>query len=559
MVDRIQELEGEVARLRAEREELTVRLAHAGYQAQAVERSPVAVMCVSGVKGRYVFVNEAFAGMAGYSRAELLARDPYEVWLEVTHPDELEVERALVGRVARGEIDHYQLEKRVISRDGRTTWVRTELMAVRDAQGRLEAITAYFIDLHQERAAAHAREQLEAQLRQAEKLGTIGKLVGGIAHDFNNRLAIIMGYGELLRAGLPAGGPLAHHANMVLESAKGAAQLTRQLLAYSRRQVLKPEAFDLNEMVERMRRLLKSVVEDRVELSAVLGAKSQILADPGQIEQVILNLALNARDAMPKGGKLTLETADVMLMAGDQPGLAAGDYVALIVTDTGTGISGDVLPHIFEPFFTTKPIGQGTGLGLAMVQGIVHQSGGAASVESGPDRGTTFTIYLPQARDVAMPARPVAEVPPPMNTSFETVLVCDDDDDVRDLLVGILRLRAYTILTARNGRQALDVARAHPGPIHLLLTDLAMPELGGIELGAELRRLHPGLKVLYISGYSDDPDLVSAPLGVNTYFLPKPFLPGDLTRSVFSILEGETPVTVGRDSGLALAQERNGE
>jgi two-component system cell cycle sensor histidine kinase/response regulator CckA len=344
-----------------------------------------------------------------------------------------------------------------------------------------------------------------------------------------------MGYGELLRAGLPADGPLARHAHMVLESAKGAAQLTRQLLAYGRRQVLKPEAFDLNEMVERMRCLLKSVVEDRIELGAVFGAKSQILADPGQIEQVILNLALNARDAMPRGGILTLETRE----------LIPGNYVALVVTDTGSGIPDEVLPHIFEPFFTTKAMGQGTGLGLAMVEGIVHQSGGSTRVDSRVGFGTTFTILLPRAQVVAAPARPVVEIAPPMNTSFETVLVCDDDDDVREMLVGILRLRGYPILTARNGRHALEVARAHQGPIHLLLTDLAMPEIGGIELGAELRKRDRGLKVLYISGYTEDADLLSMPLGADTHFLPKPFLPGDLTRTVFSILEGEAPATLG--------------
>jgi len=405
--------------------------------------------------------------------------------------------------------------------------VRTELRSSRDAQGRLEYIVVSFQDIGARRAAEAARDQMEAQLRQAEKLGTVGKLVGGIAHDFNNRLAIIMGYGDLLCSGLATDDPLHHHATMVLDSAKGAAQLTRQLLAYGRRQVLKPVSFDLNEMVDRMRRLLRSVVDDRIEIIVSPNARSPIFADAGQIEQVILNLALNARDAMPSGGRLSLATAD-----------APDDMVALIVGDTGTGIAEDVLPHIFEPFFTTKEVGQGTGLGLAMVQGIVRQSGGSTSVDSRAGAGTTFTVLLPRGRAAAAFPTAPAMPAPSSSGSYEAVLIVDDNDDVRNLLVGILTLRAYAILTARNGRHALEVAAQHPGPIHLLVTDVAMPEMGGIELAAILRGTRPGLKVLFTSGHAEHPELVAKPLDADTHFLPKPFLPGDLTRAVVTLLEG---------------------
>ena len=536
MHDRVTELENELAGMRAKGDALTRELEEARHFRSAVEDSSVSIMRVSGAKGRYVFINEAFAKMMGQTRDELLARDPYEAWVESAHPDDLEAEHSAMGRVAKGEIDGFQLEKRVIPKHGEPRWVRMDAFASRDAQGRLEYLTAYFTDIQQQRALSQAREQLEAQLRAEQKFGAVGKLAGGVAHDFNNRLVVVMGHGELLKRKLAPDSPLVHHADMVVASAKRAAELTRQLLAYSRRQVLTPEALDLNEMADRMRRLLKTVLSDRTELVTVLGATRRVLADPGQIEQVVLNLVLNARDAMPDGGRLTLETRDVTLGRGEHPVLPSGDYVALIVADTGTGIPEEALPHIFEPFFTTKEMGKGTGLGLSMVEGIVHQSGGATHVESLVGKGTTFTIHLPHGT-VPAPVRSLVEDAPSRDARFETVLVCDDDEDVRELLVAVLGLRAYSILKANNGKHALEVVRQHQGRIHLLVTDMAMPELGGIELAAELRKRDPALKVLYISGYTDDADRLSTPRGPGTHFLPKPFLPGELTRTVSLILD----------------------
>jgi len=536
MHDRVTELENELAGMRAKGDALTRELEEARHFRSAVEDSSVSIMRVSGAKGRYVFINEAFAKMMGQTRDELLARDPYEAWVESAHPDDLEAEHSAMGRVAKGEIDGFQLEKRVIPKHGEPRWVRMDAFASRDAQGRLEYLTAYFTDIQQQRALSQAREQLEAQLRAEQKFGAVGKLAGGVAHDFNNRLVVVMGHGELLKRKLAPDSPLVHHADMVVASAKRAAELTRQLLAYSRRQVLTPEALDLNEMADRMRRLLKTVLSDRTELVTVLGATRRVLADPGQIEQVVLNLVLNARDAMPDGGRVTLETRDVTLGRGEHPVLPSGDYVALIVADTGTGIPEEALPHIFEPFFTTKEMGKGTGLGLSMVEGIVHQSGGATHVESLVGKGTTFTIHLPHGT-VPAPVRSLVEDAPSRDARFETVLVCDDDEDVRELLVAVLGLRAYSILKANNGKHALEVVRQHQGRIHLLVTDMAMPELGGIELAAELRKRDPALKVLYISGYTDDADRLSTPRGPGTHFLPKPFLPGELTRTVSLILD----------------------
>ncbi len=553
MNDRVIELENELARMNATGEAMARELEEARHYRDAVERAPVSILRVSGAKGRYVFINDAFARLIGRARDDLMKRDPFEVWVGSAHPDDVETERAQMARMAKGEVERFQLEKRVISTSGDTRWVRMDAFATRDAVGRLEILTVYFADIEEQREMARTRQRLEAQLREEKKLGAVGKLAGGIAHDFNNRLVVVMGYAELLKRGLPPESPLAVHAEMVLSSAKRAAELTRQLLAYSRRQVLEPEAFCPNDLTERMRALLKNLLTDPVELVTVLGATRRVLADPGQIERVILNLVLNARDAMPSGGTLSIETRDVAFVPGEHPTLQGGDYVAMIVTDTGTGITEEALPHIFEPFFTTKKMGQGTGLGLSMVEGIVHQSGGATHVESSVGKGTTFTIYLPRATK-APPERSLVEEPQSRTGSFETVLVCDDDDDVRKLIVEVLRLRAYTILAARSAEHALEVARKHRGAIHLLVSDLAMPGIGGMELAAQLRNRDPSLRILYISGYSNGGDRLAAVRDPGVHFLPKPFLPGDLTRSVSQILEGQTPSTDASSSRRAIEE-----
>jgi PAS domain S-box-containing protein len=540
MDDRLSQLEAELARVRAERDRLAVALQRAALFERAVAASPVAVMCVDTETMRLEFANEAYAELHGRSLAEIWATDPYEVWVEHTLAEDLAVERALVAEMAKGDIDSYDLERRVLRRGGEVRWVRVTAVGFREASGRLARLALYFADIHELRAAATGRDRLEAQLRQVQKLEALGKVAGGVAHDFNNRLVVIMGYMELLRGALPEGSELARHAEAVLGSAQRGAELTRQLLAYSGRQLLRPEAVDLNQIVDRMRGLLEGVIGDRIQLATMLGASHAAFCDPGQVEQVILNLAINARDAMPDGGRLTLETGDASVAAGEDQTLPAGEYVTLAVGDQGIGITDDVLPHIFEPFFTTKPLGQGTGLGLSMVEGIARQSGGAVRVSTRVAHGTTFTLYLPSARVAAPAARRAAVMAPPQDGRHETVLVCDDDDNVRRLLVDVLGLRAYRILQARNGQEALDVVARHDGTIHLLVTDLVMPGLAGTALAAELRRRRPALRVLYVSGYAEDAWLLSGPLGPDTQFLAKPFLPGDLTQAVKAMLENRT-------------------
>jgi two-component system, cell cycle sensor histidine kinase and response regulator CckA len=506
-------------------------------EAAALHSAPVGIICVSGRTGRYEFINSEFARLVGRNEQELLTSDPFEIWQTVTHPDDLDAEQEAVARLASGEIQSFELDKRFVLPNGQARWVHVRCLGSRDQNQRLAAMTVFFTDLQPQRELAESRDRLEAQLRRSQKLEALGRLAGGVAHDFNNLLLIIMGYSEILRGALPADSQLRQHVEPILQSSQRAAELTRQLLAYSHRQVLKPEAFDLNASIKRTQRLLAGLLGDRVELKTRLLAQQLVFFEPSQMEQVIMNLAINARDAMPNGGSFEFETHDVTVASGEVCGLAAGSYVLLLVKDSGTGIPEHVLPHIFEPFFTTKEVGQGSGLGLSMVEGIVRQSGGAVSVATSLGEGTTFKVYLPRASDAKPRARYAAAKALSHSVAFETVLVCDDDDGVRKLLVDILEFRAYKILEARNGRHALEVAHGYGGPIHLLITDVVMPQLGGVELAQKLRETQPDLSVLYLSGYPEQPEVLSLALDRRTQFLAKPFLPSDLTSAVSAMLE----------------------
>jgi two-component system, cell cycle sensor histidine kinase and response regulator CckA len=510
-------------------------------EAAALHLAPIGIICVSGRTGRYEFVNSEFARLIGRDEREILAGDPFEIWKTVTHPDDVDAEQEAVARLASGEIESFELDKRFVLPSGETRWVHVRCLGSRDQNQRLAAMTVFFTDLQQQRALAESRDRLEVQLRRSQKLEALGRLAGGVAHDFNNLLLIIMGYSEILRGALPVDSQLRQHVEPILQSAQRAAELTRQLLAYSHRQVLKPEAFDLNATIRHSQRLLAGLLGDRVELKTRLLAQQQVFFEPSQMEQVIMNLAINARDAMPSGGSFEFETHDVTVAAGEVFSLAPGSYVLLIVRDSGTGIPEQVLPHIFEPFFTTKEVGQGSGLGLSMVEGIVRQSGGAVSVTTSLGQGTTFKVYLPRARDAKPSARYAAAKAQPQSVAFETVLVCDDDDGVRKLLIDILEFRAYKILEARNGRHALEVVKAYGGPVHLLITDVVMPQLGGVELAQQLREILPNLSVLYLSGYPEQPEVLSLALDRRTKFLAKPFLPSELTSAVSSMLEVTAP------------------
>ena len=380
---------------------------------------------------------------------------------------------------------------------------------------------------------------LEQQLFQAQRLESVGRLAGGVAHDFNNLLTVINSYSDLAIEGLRAGDPLRDDLQEIRDAGRRAARLTSQLLAFSRRQVLEPEVLDLNEVVTGLERMLRRVIGEDVDLRFVPAEGiAHTRADRGQLEQVLMNLVVNARDAMPHGGALTLETAEVELdaeYARRRPGVTAGAYVMMAVSDTGEGMDASTCAHIFEPFFTTKAEGRGTGLGLSTVYGIVKQSGGNIWVYSEPGKGTTFKVYLPVTAERGVASRPI-RVPSTVEGS-ETVLLVEDEDAVRALAQRILESAGYRVLAAANGGEALLTCEQAARPIHLMLTDVVMPRMGGRQLADRLAVLRPDLRVLYMSGYTDNAIVHHGVLDSGTRFLAKPFTARTLLRAVRDALD----------------------
>ncbi|OAI54089.1 hypothetical protein AYO44_15475 [Planctomycetaceae bacterium SCGC AG-212-F19] len=384
------------------------------------------------------------------------------------------------------------------------------------------------------------RKRLEEQLRQALKMEALGRLAGGVAHDFNNLLTAITSYSELLLEALADAEPPRRYAEEILRAADRAAALTRQLLAYSRQQVLAPQVINLNTVVAGLERLLRRLIGEDIVLATTLAqALRRVKIDPGQIEQVLMNLAVNARDAMPQGGTLTISTANIELdeaYAWNHVDVQPGAYVRLSVADTGTGMTEEVRARVFEPFFTTKDLGKGTGLGLSTVYGIVKQSEGHIDVESAPGTGTTFHVYLPQ---VIEPARPTMHAVPRTQAlrGTETILLVEDDDVVRALMQTVLERHGYTVMEASHGVEALAIVESYEGPLHLLLTDVVMPHMNGRQLYAQVARLRPGLKVLYMSGYTGGAIAHLGELEAEAAFLQKPFPAETLARKVREVLE----------------------
>jgi signal transduction histidine kinase/ActR/RegA family two-component response regulator len=393
-----------------------------------------------------------------------------------------------------------------------------------------------------ERARAETRSaELEEQVRQSQKMEAVGRLAGGIAHDFNNLLSVIIGYGELVLMRMPPDAPFRAEIDEIRKSGERAAQLTRQLLAFSRKQVLQPEILNLNNAVANMDRMMRRLIGEDIDLFVKLDPDlNDVKFDPGQIEQIIMNLVVNARDAMPRGGKLTIQTANVHLDASyvaEHIDAREGDHVMIAISDTGVGMDAATRAKIFEPFFTTKELGRGTGLGLSTVFGIVNQSGGNIWVYSEPGRGTTFKVYLPVAHGTAGATRSsrMAAVP---SRGTETILLVEDEESVRTLIRTILTQKGYNVLAANRPRAALETANSHAGAIDLLLTDVVMPEMGGSELARALTQRRPEVKVLYMSGYTDNAIVHHGVLDAGTAFLEKPIHPDTLLAKVRSVLNG---------------------
>jgi two-component system cell cycle sensor histidine kinase/response regulator CckA len=391
--------------------------------------------------------------------------------------------------------------------------------------------------------AEEALRRSEEQLRQAQKMEAIGRLAGGVAHDFNNVLSVIMGYGDLLLGDLKVTDPMRESVEEIRNAATRAAGLTRQLLLFSRQQVMEPKVIDLREILAGMDKMLRRILGEDVELiSRLSGAAGKIKVDPSHIEQVILNLVVNARDAMPTGGKLTIEAENVDLdedfTVGQLP-TKTGPHVMLAVTDTGTGIDRETQARIFEPFFTTKERGKGTGLGLSTVFGIVQQAGGNVWVDSEPGKGTTFKVYLPRVDAEVDVPRP--QVAPATLRGTETVLVVEDEEHVRTIVLNILRRQGYQVIAAPHGEEAVLVCQRHPEPIHLLLTDVVMPRISGPELAKRLAVTRPAMKVLCMSGYTDDSIVRHGVVETGVAFIQKPISPASLAQKVREVLDGAPP------------------
>jgi PAS domain S-box-containing protein len=486
-----------------------------------------------------IFVSSQVGPMLGYS-AEEWETDP-DLLATVLHPDDRELVLEKARRV-RETGEPFRAEYRYIARDGRVVWVIDETHLVRDEQGTPLYVQGFLIDITERKLAEAERDRLQAELQHTHRLEAIGRLAGGVAHDFNNMLTAIKGYSELLIDGLEPGTRQHEEALQIKRATEQASTLPRQLLAFGRKQVLVPELVEINAVMSQTSRLLGRVIGP-VELVIVpFPEPAYANVDLGQLEQVIFNLALNARDAMPDGGTLTITagvTAVTPELAADR-GVPAGDYAFLAVADTGLGMSAETQARIFEPFFTTKPVGEGAGLGLASVYGTVTQSGGFVRLETGPGRGSTFIVHLPLGEEPSGADAPLYV--PRMAPATPRALVVDDEQIVRELATTILELEGFEVLAAANGVGALEALNRAPEGIDVLVTDVSMPGMGGRELAAKVGELLPGIPVVFMSGYSDEilgttPD-DRTPLA----FLAKPFSPRSLVHAVREAVAWELTV-----------------
>lgn len=478
---------------------------------------------------RYVYVNNTAAAQGRRSRGELVGCLMSDVYpgIESTEMFEL-LRRCLTERTSE------QLVNRFEYADGSVGWFDLRFRPV--SMGAL----IFSIDISAEREAAARHESIAAMMQQSQKLEALGRLAAGVAHDFNNLLTVISGYSDIvlrrLAADDPARGPVAQ----IRKAGAHAAVLTRQLLAFSRQQVMEPTVVDLNLLVMETRGMLERVLGEDIEIATVCAPELDgVLVDPGKIDQVIMNLAVNARDAMPRGGQLTIETANVELdesYAATHVGVSPGPHVMLAVSDTGCGMDVATQARIFEPFFTTKDAGKGTGLGLATVFGIVKQSGGHIWLYSEPDRGTTFKIYLPVSGVVSRPKR-ASVVTLPL-AGDETILVVDDDEAVREIIVEGLKGYGFNVLEASGGDEAIAIAKAYPHVIDVLMTDAIMPGVPGRIVAERIASLRPGIRILFVSGYTDDVVVRTGLVEKNVAFLQKPFMVESLARKIRALISG---------------------
>jgi len=502
--------------------------AHEAHYRRLIKNIPE-VVWTADEQGNALFISEKIENVFGYSSEEVLQQGA-ALWFGRMHPDDRgHVQNAYAALFNAGR--PYDVEYRIQHRDGRWMWWRDRAAITEQAQEKRYA-DGLLSDVTEQK-------NLEMQLRQAQKMEAVGQLAGGIAHDFNNLLCVLQGHTELAKEQVGHNPDLLRHMEVIAESAKRATSLIQQLLAFSRKQVLRATVIDLNVTVACVQKFLSRVIGENIELIARFQVSpASIKADPVQLEQVLMNLALNARDAMPEGGRLVIETSSAILdenHARQFEGVIPGSYILLSVADTGRGMEPEMLDHIFDPFFTTKPRGQGTGLGLATVYGIVKQSNGHIAVESEPGWGTTFRVYLP-AQNIA-PEHSDEQARTDLPRGNETILVAEDQPQLRDLTRIWLEGLGYSVLTAASAREAISMAESTGGKIHLLLTDLIMPGANGRKLAEKISSQHPAIKVVFMTGYTDDIVIHHKLLQPGTHLLRKPFNRADLARTLRAAID----------------------
>jgi two-component system cell cycle sensor histidine kinase/response regulator CckA len=488
------------------------------------------LIAVVDASGNRLYNSPSYERIMGYSPKELMGTPG----IEQVHPEDRPkvIEAA---REAQQTGTGRRLQYRFKHKDGTWRFLESTSSAVRNAAGKIDVLVIVNRDITERKKSEEALRLKEEQLRQSQKMEAVGRLSGGIAHDFNNLLGVIIGYSDILDMKLEENDPLRKSVGEIKKAGVSASSLTRQLLAFSRQQVLQPRILDLNTLVTDLVTMLRRLIGEHVQVEIMLDpALRKVRADQSQLEQVIMNLVVNARDAMPGGGKLMIQTANVELgesVVADRPYVQPGPYVQLTVTDSGTGMDQDTIAHIFEPFFTTKEKGRGTGLGLATVYGVVKQSGGYIWVESNVGVGTTFRICLPMVvQGVAMPTTNEARARVPRGS--ETVLVAEDEDSLRTLISDLLTQNGYNVLAASCGAEALDIAEKYHGAIHLLLSDVVMPGIGGPALAKRLAASRPEVKTLFMSGYVEFHSPGHGSLPPDTPILQKPFSNDTLIREV---------------------------
>ena len=510
------------------------RLADERYRT-LIEELPVAVYLDEPDDiGSNLFMSPPIEQILGYTPEEWQSAPDFFVSV-ILHPEDRERVLHEIATSALNERDGS--EYRCLHKDGRVVWIYDESTPQRDDRGEVVAIRGFMLDVTDRKLAEEELRQTDERLRQAQRMESVGRLAGGVAHDFNNLLTVIEGNVDLLLASAPD--DFREGLTEVAEAARRASTLTNQLLAYSRQQVLRPHVLDLNSIVERLGTMLQRLLGAKITLELEVADELwPVRVDRGQLEQVVVNLTVNARDAMPDGGLISIATANLLIL-DDDPARTPGEYVTLAVTDSGIGFDEPVRAAMFEPFFTTKPLGKGTGLGLATVDGVVRQSGGWVDVVSGPGQGATFTVVLPRSYDpIEDPDAGVQRAVPSSAPRPATILVVEDTGAVRDLVARTLEATGYSVLTAETGEAALQLLSSTGVHVDLLLTDLVMPGLDGHTLAKRLEASRPELRVVYMSGYTYDEIVRHGIEAAELAFLPKPFLPGALIDRVHAALEG---------------------